>query len=105
MHSVDDALHVQWTNINSSTVQQYRVHVSLAKNASNLSCEVIIPANPGGFAVCENLQSFVNYSVTVSGERIFVGDHSEPVYFIIVKDGEFSSFCSINKPLKGHCHA
>ncbi|KAL9958730.1 hypothetical protein ACROYT_G035784 [Oculina patagonica] len=86
VHNVDVALHVQWANINSSTVKQYRVHVTPADNVSSLSCEVIVPAVPGGSAACENLQTFVNYSITVSGEGFILGDYSEPIYFTIVKD-------------------
>lgn len=88
MHKVDAALHVQWKNINSSIVQRYRVHVSPAENVSSLACEVIVPAVSGGSAVCENVQTFVNYRVTVAGEGIILGDYSEPIYFTIVKDGE-----------------
>ncbi|KAJ7378554.1 hypothetical protein OS493_022540, partial [Desmophyllum pertusum] len=83
VYNVNNELHVQWENINATAVQQYRVHVSPAENDNETSCNVTAPADPAGYAVCGNLQAFVNYSVTVAGEGDFLGAYSDPVYFVI----------------------
>ena len=90
VYYINDDLHVQWDNIDSLEVQQYRVLVAPAEDTgSGASCNETVTIDVNGSVACGNLKAFLNYSVTVRGEGITEGPYSKPVYFLFEKDGEW----------------
>lgn len=80
---------MHWENINSSEIHQYRVLVTAVYYTSNnaTSNETVVSGLDHSL-VCENVNIFINYSVTVRAEGNIVGAYSEPVYFMIEAEGK-----------------
>ena len=80
-------------NFNSSAVRQYRIMASRADDPLDISCDLIVPADPCAVAVCANLESSVNYSVRVAAEGLEIGTYSQPVFIVHERNGTL-----LNKP-------
>ena len=89
VYSINRGLYVHWENINSSEIHQYRVLVTAVYYTSNnATCNETVVSGLDHSLVCENVNIFINYSVTVRAEGNIVGAYSEPVYFMIEAEGK-----------------
>lgn len=80
---------MHWENINSSEIHQYRVLVTAVYYTSNnATCNETVVSGLDHSLVCENVNIFINYSVTVRAEGNILGAYSEPVYFMIEAVGK-----------------